>query len=73
MKQATFTYDLAFFLRPGHNEISAMVWSLGVSTGAQMGDRTAFVLQGETTAESAVDTNNSWEVAENKSIQALPV
>jgi alpha-L-rhamnosidase len=66
------TYDLAPFLRPGRNEIAAMVWSLGVSTGAQMGDRTAFVLQGDTTAESAVDTNNSWEVAESKSIQALP-
>ena len=40
------TYDLASFLRPGRNEIAAMVWSLGVSTAAQMGDRTAFVLQG---------------------------
>ena len=67
------TYDLARFLRPGRNEIAAMVWSLGVSTAAQMSDRTAFVLQGDTAAESAVDTNNSWEVAENTSIQALPI
>jgi len=66
------TYDLAPFLRTGRNEIAAMVWSLGVTTAAQMGDRTAFVLQGDTIAESAVDTNNSWEVAANRAIQALP-
>src|SRR5215471_5502181 len=66
------TYDLAPFLRPGRNEITAMVWNLGGSTAAQMGDRTAFLLQGDTTAESGVDTNSSWEVAENKGIQSLP-
>ena len=66
------TYDLAPFLHAGRNEIAAMVWSLGVSTAAQMGDRIAFVLQGDTAAESAVDTNNTWEVAVNKSIEALP-
>jgi len=32
------TYDLAPFLRPGRNEIAATVWSLGVSTGAQISD-----------------------------------
>jgi hypothetical protein len=67
------TYDLAPFLHAGRNEIAAMVWSLGISTAAQMGDRTAFLLQGDTAAESAVDTNNSWEAAENKSIKALPM
>ena len=39
------TYDLAAFLRPGRNEIAATVWSLGVSTGAQISDRTALCAQ----------------------------
>ncbi len=39
------TYDLAPFLRPGRNEIAATVWSLGVSTGAQISDRTALCAQ----------------------------
>ena len=66
------TYDLAPFLRPGRNEIAAMVWSLGVSTGAQISDRTAFVLSGDSSEASVANTDNSWEVAEDKGIQTLP-
>ena len=65
-------YDLAAFLRPGRNEIAATVWSLGVSTGAQISDRTAFVLSGVSPEASVADTDNSWEVAEDKGIQSLP-
>ena len=66
------TYDLAPFLRPGRNEIAATVWSLGVSTGAQISDRTAFVLSGDSPEASVADTDNSWEVAEEKGVQTLP-
>ena len=66
------TYDLAAFLRPGRNEIAATVWSLGVSTGAQISDRTAFVLSGDSSEASVADTDNSWEVAEDKGVQTLP-
>jgi alpha-L-rhamnosidase len=65
------TYDLAAFLRPGRNEIAATVWSLGVSTGAQISDRTAFVLRGASSAESIADTDTSWEVEEDKGVQIL--
>ena len=66
------TYDLAPFLRPGRNEIAAMVWSLGVSTGAQISDRTAFVLSGDSSEASVANTDNSWEVEEDKGVQTLP-
>lgn len=66
------TYDLAAFLRPGHNEIAATVWNLGASTGAQISDRTAFVLSGDSPEVSAVDTDNNWEVEEDKGVQILP-
>src|SRR5580765_5806955 len=45
-----YAYDLAPFLRPGHNEIAATVWSYGTTTAGQISDRTAFVLRGETDA-----------------------
>ncbi|MGC1903125.1 MAG: alpha-L-rhamnosidase C-terminal domain-containing protein [Candidatus Acidiferrum sp.] len=66
------TYDLAPLLRSGRNEIAATVWSLGVSTGAQISDRTAFVLRGDSPEASVGDTNPSWEVEEDKGIQVLP-
>jgi alpha-L-rhamnosidase len=66
------TYDLAGFLRPGTNEIAATVWGLGVSTGAQISDRTAFVLGGKSSEASIVDTDSSWEVEEDKGVQTLP-
>src|SRR5713226_10399103 len=66
------TYDLASFLRPVCNEIAATVWSFGFSTLAQISDRTAFVLRGDSAEESVADTDNSWEVEEDKGIQTLP-
>jgi alpha-L-rhamnosidase len=65
------TCDLAPLLRSGRNEIAATVWSLGVSTGAQISDRTAFVLRGDSPEASVADTNPSWEVEEDKGIQVL--
>jgi alpha-L-rhamnosidase len=66
------TYDLAAFLRRGRNEIAATVWSLGVSTGAQISDRTAFVLRGDSSEESGAETDTSWEVEEDKGVETLP-
>jgi alpha-L-rhamnosidase len=67
------TYDLATFLHAGQNVIAATVWNFGTATPlAQISDRTAFVLEGATEAERAVDTDKSWEVEEDKGIEALP-
>ncbi|HKV78873.1 MAG TPA: alpha-L-rhamnosidase C-terminal domain-containing protein [Candidatus Sulfotelmatobacter sp.] len=66
------TYDLAKFLHAGKNEISATVWNFGVVPLAQITDRTGFVLQGDTENEAIANTDNSWEVEEEKGIQTLP-
>jgi hypothetical protein len=42
------TFDLAPFLKPGANLVSAVVWNFGTQApAAQITDRTGFVLQGE--------------------------
>jgi alpha-L-rhamnosidase len=67
------TYDLAAFLHPGRNELAATVWNFGVlSPQAQISDRIAFVLAGDSEAERVVDTDKSWEVEEEKGLQLLP-
>ena len=66
------TYDLAPYLHSGKNKISATVWNFGVVPLAQISDRTAFILQGETQAEAIANTDGSWDVEEEKGIQALP-
>jgi alpha-L-rhamnosidase len=65
-------YDLAAFLHPGRNEIAATVWSLGVSTGAQISDRTGFVLSGDSPEADVANTDNSWEVEQDNGVQFLP-
>jgi len=66
------TYDLGKFLHSGKNEISATVWNFGVTPLAQISDRTAFVVQGDTASEAIANTDNSWAVEEEKGIRALP-
>jgi hypothetical protein len=53
--------------------LAAAVWNFGVLTPlAQISDRTAFVLHGESEAERVADTDQTWEVEEEKGIRALP-
>ena len=66
------SYDLAKILHAGQNEISATVWNFGVVPLAQITDRTAFVLQGDTENEAIANTDSTWEVEEEKGIQILP-
>jgi hypothetical protein len=66
------TYDLTSFLAAGQNVIAATVWNFGTLTPlAQISDRTAFVLKGDTEAEAAVNTNDTWQVEEEKGIEPL--
>ena len=65
-------YDLAPMLHPGRNELAATVWNFGALTQlAQISDRTAFVLAAEDEAQRIVDTDETWEVEEDKGVQAL--
>jgi alpha-L-rhamnosidase len=67
------TYDLAPFLRSGKNEIAATVWNFGaLSELAQISDRTAFVLAGDSETERVADTGRTWEVEQDAGIRVLP-
>jgi len=55
--------DLAPFLEPGTNVIAARVVGYGdLAPYASMGQRTAFLLQGDTAAEQAVNSGAGWKV-----------
>ena len=68
------TVDLARWLKPGKNVIAARVWSYGEYMSYSIeGVRTGFLLQGDTEAESAVDTGESWRVTRDESWAPIPV
>lgn len=67
------TFDLGPRLHAGENTLSATVWNFGVyAPTAQMSDRTAFLVQGDTAVESAVDTNGQWMVETEPGHVAYP-
>ncbi len=60
------TLDLAPWLQAGRNVVAAKVWNFGEhGPVAQETDQTAFILQGNTDASAAINTNNSWVVLTN--------
>ncbi|MEZ4901944.1 MAG: hypothetical protein R2822_09390 [Spirosomataceae bacterium] len=64
--------DIASYLKVGKNTIAAQVWNEGeFKPEAQITFRTAFILQGSTSAESAVNTNNSWLCEKDNSFAPL--
>jgi alpha-L-rhamnosidase len=55
------TFDIASELKTGKNTLAAMVWNFGEQMPlAQISHRTAFILQGNSTA--IANTNNNWKV-----------
>jgi len=57
------TYDLHPFLKQGSNVIAATVSNFGnLAPVAQMFSRAGFLLQGDTPAEEAANTDESWQV-----------
>ncbi len=67
------TFDLAPFLKPGANLLTALVWNFGTQApAAQITDRTGFVLQGDGDAERDVNTDTSWECAAEPGHQPWP-
>lgn len=66
------TIDIASYLKSGKNIIAAQVWNEGeFKPEAQISYRTGFILQGATTAESAINTNNTWLCEQDKSFAPL--
>lgn len=58
------TVDLAPFLRAGSNQLAAQVWRAipGASPARQISRRLAFIVQGASPIEGAVNTGASWRV-----------
>jgi alpha-L-rhamnosidase len=66
------TYDLAGYLQQGDNLIAALVWNQGEWNGlAQFSYRTAFILEGDSGAESIVNTNNRWKVMKDEAYSPI--
>jgi len=66
------TVDLAPFLVTGKNVLAAQVWNEGdLRPEAQISWRTGFILQGNTAAESAVNTNTTWKCIRDESYHPL--
>ncbi|HZZ19032.1 MAG TPA: family 78 glycoside hydrolase catalytic domain, partial [Opitutaceae bacterium] len=60
------TLDIAPFLHAGENVVAAVVWNWGIiGPLAQVSDRTAFLMEGNSAAETAVNTDASWEVEQD--------
>jgi alpha-L-rhamnosidase len=65
--------DLAPFLSRGDNVIAATVWQYGIyAPVAQITDRLAFLVEGDTRAEEIVNTDSSWEVEEERGHTVIP-
>jgi alpha-L-rhamnosidase len=68
------TIDIAPFLKNGNNTIASLVWNMGVyAPVAQVSNRTAFVMQGNTEKESVVNTGTGWKVFKNQSYKPCSI
>jgi hypothetical protein len=66
------TVDIASYLKAGKNIVAAQVWNEGeFKPEAQITYRTGFILQGATSAESAINTNNTWLCEKDNSFAPL--
>ncbi len=68
------TLNIAGYLKAGINSISAEVWNEAeFRPEAQISLRTGFVVQGNTSAEEGINTNESWKGFQNKSYEPIRV
>jgi alpha-L-rhamnosidase len=68
------TYDLGPFLRAGKNVLAATVWNFGTHAAlAQMSDRTAFLVHGQSDLERVADTDATWDVEVERGVRSFPL
>ncbi len=70
------SYDIAALLREGENVLAAVVWNFGEHVPyAQITSETGFLLQGDTDAESVVNTGESagWKVLASEAYRPIPI
>ena len=66
------TLDLAPYLASGRTVLAALVWNFAeLAPEAQMTDRTGFLLQGDSNAESAANTGRSWKAVRDAAYSAV--
>jgi len=66
--------DIASYLKPGKNIITAIVWNFAEYRPlAQISGQTGFILQGNTIAENIINTDTTWRVFNDKAYQPYPV
>jgi hypothetical protein len=65
-------FDLAPFLKPGPNLITATVWNFGLFAPlSQMSDRTAFLLESEAAGSASISTPEGWLVEQEPGLRIL--
>ena len=66
------TVDIAPYLKAGKNIVAAQVWNEGeYKPEAQISFRTGFILQGATSNEAVLNTNESWKCQQDNSYAPL--
>jgi alpha-L-rhamnosidase len=66
------TVDLAPYLAAGKNMVAALVYNEAEARPeAQISVRTAFIVQGNTTNEEVLNTNNTWKCTPDKGYQPI--
>jgi alpha-L-rhamnosidase len=66
------TQDIAAALRPGRNVIAAVVWNFAEEAPmAQVTHETGLLVQGDTAAEAAVNTDRTWKAVRNEAVSLL--
>ncbi|MDN3546929.1 alpha-L-rhamnosidase C-terminal domain-containing protein [Mucilaginibacter aquaedulcis] len=67
------TVDLAPYLIAGKNTIAALVWNEAqYSPVAQISVRTGFILQGDSSREEIINTNNTWKCLRDIGHKPIP-
>ncbi|WP_207534570.1 alpha-L-rhamnosidase-related protein [Desertivirga arenae] len=67
------TLDLAPYLNPGSNTVSALVFNESeFRPEAQVSFRTGFILQGSSPAEEILNTNNTWKCIRSAGHRPVP-
>jgi hypothetical protein len=68
------TVDIAPYLKLGTNVICAIVWNFAsMRPVAQFSYRTGFILQGNTSQDSVVNTGRNWRVLKDTAYSPIPV
>jgi len=67
------TIDIAPHLKAGKNVLAAIVWNYAeLAPMAQMMNETAFMVQGDSSAEAVVNTDASWKTLKSQALEPIP-